>query len=237
MSTGTDTDAPLEDAEFEQLERFLAGRAAALANLDEDTDPGVLDLGELDGFLTGVVSGPELLMPPTWMAGLWGDVPHEWASEEEFDAIFTLLVRHMNMRARQLATSPARFEPLFGEAEIDGETQILVDEWCSGYARAVSLTVEAWEAGGSTVADMLFPIFTFGLPDGWDALARMGPDEEMRLMGEVAPAVRELHGYWMRRRMPGGAGQAGDAPTVGRNALCPCGSGSKYKHCCLKRLS
>lgn len=24
-------------------------------------------------------------------------------------------------------------------------------------------------------------------------------------------------------------------PTIGRNVLCPCGSGKKFKHCCIRR--
>ena len=235
METRSDDDTPLDDTELERLQDFLRGRAASLGDLDAETDPGVLGLSELDGFLTGVASGPEPIMPSTWLLALWGEVGHEFESEAQFEAVATLMIRHHNARSRVLMGAPAAFEPLFGDAA--GASDLGVDEWCSGYARAVSLTVEAWEAGGSTVADMLYPIFLFGLPDGWERLEAMSPDEERRLQGEVAPAARELHAYWQRRRMPAASRGRALRATVGRNAPCPCGSGSKYKHCCLKRAS
>jgi hypothetical protein len=49
------------------------------------------------------------------------------------------------------------------------------------------------------------------------------------LAGEVERSLEELN--------PEGSGSGredGPKPAVGRNDPCPCGSGKKYKHCCLK---
>ncbi|MDH3692849.1 MAG: SEC-C metal-binding domain-containing protein, partial [Gammaproteobacteria bacterium] len=55
---------------------------------------------------------------------------------------------------------------------------------------------------------------------------------------QIAPAVRNIHAYWLARRtaptaeMTGGPQQRlrkGSLP--GRNDPCPCGSGKKFKRC------
>jgi uncharacterized protein len=42
-----------------------------------------MDLSDLDGFLTGVVVGPELILPSEWLPVVWGgQEPEFWAEEE-----------------------------------------------------------------------------------------------------------------------------------------------------------
>jgi uncharacterized protein len=49
--------------------------------------------------------------------------------------------------------------------------------------------------------------------------------------------VRTLHAYWLERRqdLPGRetTPYRRNTPRVGRNDPCPCGSGKKFKKCCL----
>jgi uncharacterized protein len=53
------------------------------------------------------------------------------------------------------------------------------------------------------------------------------------------PFVRELSALWRRQSLGGQTvnAQAGGTPSssakIGRNDPCPCGSGKKYKKCCL----
>ena len=47
----------------------LAVLAAFLAS---DAAPTAMQLAELDGFLTGIVTGPELIMPSEWLPLVWG---------------------------------------------------------------------------------------------------------------------------------------------------------------------
>lgn len=54
--------SPLSEDEFEYLDNFLLNR------IDEDTytegkDEGVLDMSELDGLFTAIVSGPVMIPP------------------------------------------------------------------------------------------------------------------------------------------------------------------------------
>jgi uncharacterized protein len=52
----------------------------------------------------------------------------------------------------------------------------------------------------------------------------------------IIPHVREIHAFWLARReqnIPSAAPFQRAEPRVGRNDPCPCGSGKKYKKCCL----
>jgi len=61
--------------------------------------------------------------------------------------------------------------------------------------------------------------------------------EASKLRDAIAPNVRALHAYWLTRRARGvqDLARRDRAPLrVGRNEPCPCGSGKKYKKCCLQ---
>jgi uncharacterized protein len=218
---------PLTNVEYEKLGDFL---------LSVKHDDAILDVSEFDGFITAVVSGPQTIMPSTWMPALWGgeDNAPVWDSLEDYQFIFNLMIRHMNTTASTLVENPLEFEPVFLESTVDGVTHCVVDEWCTGYMKGVAL----YSVSAVTIPDMnelLAPIRQFANPDGWDDLE--GKDHwEIRVLQErIAPAARAIHAYWLARRTPPVA-ESGTyvrpGPKVSRNDPCPCGSGKKYKKCC-----
>jgi uncharacterized protein len=139
---------PLTDEEYDRLDRFLLDRIDEDADTP-DMDEGVLGISELDGLFTALVSGPTSVMPSQWLLAVWGDCQPVWDNEEEFKDIFSLMVRHMNEIATVLMDYPKNFEPLFLERKIEGETYIIVDEWCEGYRRGVELAQEHWNNAGA----------------------------------------------------------------------------------------
>ncbi len=54
---------PLAETELEWLDDVL---------LEYGNDASVLDVSELDGMLTAILSGPELIPPSQWMSEMWG---------------------------------------------------------------------------------------------------------------------------------------------------------------------
>jgi len=222
-----DLSTPLTDVEYEELDEFL---------LSVEHDDAVLDLSEFDGFITAVVSGPVTIMPSTWMPALWGgeDNAPVWDSLEDYQFIFGLMVRHMNTTSATLLEEQMEFEPMFLESTVDGVTHWVVDEWCTGYMKGVTL----YPAAAVTIPDMiemLAPIRQFADPDGWDSLKGKNHREIRALQEQIAPAARAIHAYWLTRRTPPDA-EVGTyvrpGPKVGRNDPCPCGSGKKHKKCC-----
>lgn len=227
--------APLSDEEMDRLGDFLLDRIGD----DEETtgkNGGVLDVSDLDGFLTAIVSGPVAISPGQWMPAVWGDFPPKWESEAEFKEILSLIFRHMNTIAETLMEQPQEFEPLFLEHTVEGETYDIVDEWCTGYMQGVALAGADWQKGGAVMDELLMPMFAFASEQSEELLKELDDEEIEAAQKSIAPNAREIHAYWLSRRAefaPGPSPVKRATPRVGRNDPCPCGSGKKYKHCCL----
>jgi len=226
-------ESQLTHEELERLDLFL------LERIDQDThsegmDEGVFNISELDGLFTAIVSGPALIAPSQWLPVVWGDFEPEWKNEKESEEIFSLMFRHINDIAAILSEQPHNFEPLFMEHSVEGKTYAIVDEWCEGYIRGVSLATIQWESGGGKMTDLLLPILTFASEQGWDALDKLSQNEIEKIQQAIAPSAREIHAWWLAQRTDGQSSPTQrTSPRVGRNNPCPCGSGKKYKKCCL----
>ncbi len=226
---------PLSDKELDQLEELLLNR------IDDETDTqgkdeGIFELSSLDGFFTALVSGPAMIVPSQWLASIWGDFEPEWQNEKDFEIIFTLLMRHMNSIAEHLMNEPDSFQPLFMQHEVDGEFYTIVDDWCYGYMMGVELCVDKWGLDSMDMAILLTPIKVFGTEAGWKKLDELDEQETDNIRQAITPNVREIHAYWLARREhnePVNTPVQRSEPRVGRNEPCPCGSGKKYKKCCL----
>jgi uncharacterized protein len=227
---------PLSDDELDHLDNFLLDRVDDAD--DENRDEGILGVSELDGFLTAIASGPEEVGPSLWLPAVWGDCEPIWESESQLEEVFTLMLRHMNVIATHLMDEPDTFEPIFLNNTVEDEVFVVVDEWCSGYLRGLSLTAEQWREGGERMENLLQPLFAFGTDAGWDALEQLDEGEVEAFQQAIAPAVRAIHAFWLERRESDGTQGTAQpfrhsSAQIGRNDPCPCGSGKKYKNCCL----
>jgi uncharacterized protein len=128
MKTG-----PLNESELEWLDDILT---------KYNTDHAILDVAELDGLLTAVLSSPQEIEPAQWLVAVWGgaDYVPRWASEKEMTRFMNLAFQHMADTAERLNEFPEQFEPLFGLREVDGSELTIVEEWCFGYMRGVALS-------------------------------------------------------------------------------------------------
>ncbi len=226
---------PLSDQEIDQLNRFLIERIPDEEGLADSVDEGVLDISELDGFLTAIISGPRPIVPSEWLPVLWGEFEPKWGSTEESEAIISMVLRHMNGIVNILTESPAEYEPIVLEVEEDDMTVTSVEEWCLGYMKGVGLSTEAWRHAGEEVMEMLFPIMVFTTEEGRNSLAGLEADELATLKRSIPMAVRKLHAYWLAKGVVTGSAEpfVHSEPQVGRNDPCICGSGKKFKKCCL----
>lgn len=249
-----DRGGPLSEAECERLDRFLAERIPDDADT-EGRNEGVLGLSELDGLLTAVVSAPLPIMPNAWLAEVWGDYEPEWTDPLEASALLELMVRHMNDIADTLRYTPTDYCPMFMVGvDAQGEFE-LIDEWCEGYARGVLLAREAWADADSEVLELLAGILAFTSATDWagyrnaDHPQGAGQARDAGYPELVVQCARGIHRHWVGGPGPGAEPADGPAspghrpaaqptrrqgPRVGRNAPCPCGSGKKYKYCCLQ---
>lgn len=225
----------ITDDDLDFLEDFLLDRIDEDADT-EGKDEGILDLSELDGLLTAVVSGPSMIPPSQWIPVVWGDFAPEFESEEEAQKVIMLMMDIMNSRASTLMESPQEFEPLFEVRVVDGKEYSIVDEWCEGYLRGVSLTQALWDSAGLEMQILLTPIKAFTESTDWMAHELSTEAEKANVRNAITPNVQEIHAYWLQKREqlnPAAATVRRESPRVGRNEPCPCGSGKKYKKCCL----
>ena len=77
-------DGPID---LERLDEFLASDRAPAE---------CMQLSELDGFLTGVAVGPELIPPSVWLPMIWHDDEPGYADMEEAQTILGIIMRRYN---------------------------------------------------------------------------------------------------------------------------------------------
>ncbi|MEW8010834.1 MAG: UPF0149 family protein [Candidatus Thiodiazotropha sp.] len=229
-----DLNHPLSEEEIERLDQFLLNRVDDQF-IAEGMDEGIFDISTLDGFLTAIASGPVTIPPSVWLPSIWGDFEPEWENEEAFSEILSLLIRHLNGIVTTLMECPEDFEPLYLERIVENTTVLIVDEWCEGYHRGTELSPDHWRSGGKEMAGLLSPILAFTAATDWKGHDKPY-DVVESIQLKIAPNARQIHAYWLSRRDEIPQDELlkhREPPPVGRNDPCPCGSGKKYKKCCL----
>jgi uncharacterized protein len=126
--------APPTDADLLILDEFL---------LSDRSPEHAMCICELDGFLTGVIAGPEQMEPSEWMPAIWGGGDLIFDGMEETSAILGTIMRRYNEIQTNLETGPESFNPIFENAR--GGIKIVTD-WAAGFIDAAKLRAEKWEA-------------------------------------------------------------------------------------------
>ncbi|MBP2170240.1 uncharacterized protein J2125_003432 [Erwinia toletana] len=184
---------PLELEELEWLEDVL---------MKYGNDNAMLDVSELDGFLTAIVSGPNKLEPGEWLVALWGgenSVP-EWESEEELQRFLDLTFQHMNDITERLNDYPDQFEPIFGTSHLDDQEYTIVEEWCFGYMKGVDL--DDWSSLPESLQPSLAAIALHGREENFAQIDNMSPEEFLGSIENIPPAALSLHDYWLSKQSP-----------------------------------
>ncbi len=207
-----------------------------------------MSIGELDGYVAGLIVCPEMVLPSEWLSGVWGE-EHEFAEVAEAEATIAAVMGHYNRIARELADRPEDYAPVLEIDPNSGES--LWEPWIDGFERAMRLRPDAWEEialsdddEASASVSMIIALNDFYY--GRSELTEEAEDEFDRLApGMIPKFVRNLNA-WTKSRQSGKGGRApsvfdagigpGEPPAfgrkAGRNEPCPCGSGRKYKRCC-----
>jgi uncharacterized protein len=194
-----------------------------------------MTLDALQGLFCAVASAPAPVPPETWLASALG--AHEFASAEERAEVTGLLVRFASDTAHDLGSGNGLDVITYPAGE--GEEELAA--WCEGYVVGVALAEPDWYSAGDheTVEELLFPFMALSGRLKEHALRSgepwPGPADEAKLMDGAREAfydtVEEAWHYWFDSRV-NRVPQRREAPKVGRNDPCPCGSGKKFKACC-----
>lgn len=232
-----------EEVEF--LDHFLSR---------DDAPEHCMDLSMLDGYLTAVVSGPNLIMPSDMLRWVWdtenGQDAAHFKDQVEAEKVMGLIIQQWNATAHTLTQSPEHYKPQIYEKNLeDGSRVPIFEMWCVGYYKGIAVDIRAWAPLLLGQPELLSTVLLYGTADGEEALERLSPDDvEHKAAGEgLADMVRRVHAHWLAQRSQQEAGglvqrpmpyantptqpTRRDGPKLGRNDPCHCGSGRKYKHC------
>jgi uncharacterized protein len=228
---------PLTEKEIDELDSFLMSDAVS----DE-----AMVFEAVDGYLTAMVIGPKLVAPSRWLHGIWGptedDAP-EFETIDQAQRILELLMRHMNGIAGQMMHDPDSFEPMCVTATYPGDPHEYDDGevWAMGFMEGVTLSQDDWQPllADPRAAEVLRPIRLLGLPDlsGDEELLVETPKQREVLTRKISASVAAIYRFWLPYREQTqqpvvAATPKRSEPKAGRNELCPCGSGKKFKKCC-----
>jgi len=235
-------EAPLEPlghglgrVDLEQLDAFLKS---------DRSQPGSMMLSELDGFLTGLAVGPELVRPSEWLPLVWGGAAPALAftGVDAPTAPVGLVTGRYKEILREVADDA--LAPIFWK---DSDDRIVAADWAEGFVQAIKLRMDAWRPlftsrrGGR----LLVPILWQCRGESGRSLLGLGPHTDDHLdeaaIALIPNSVKQIAAHWSRRGsrpnpMTIGLGFGGGPPRaagkIGRNDPCPCGSGKKFKRCC-----
>ena len=237
----------LTDAEFAELDDLLA-------ETPEPLEP--LDAVMLDGYLCGVIVQPVLLEPSTWLAHVFDfdATPLPENADATWLERTSALIMRRHAALNRAIVEDGWFDPLVLEFDAEHPPAPLAEGEVDTMAglNPVSQSLMPWVAGFQH-ATLCFPDLT-EMPDDavMSALARLyrhlptETEEEREVvatldrehplatldeaMEELVVTIADLHDLTRDARYKVDTVRR-DAPKVGRNDPCPCGSGKKFKQC------
>ena len=102
-----------------------------------------MGLSDLDGFLTGIVVGPELIPPSEWLPVIWGGEEPVFQTEDEMRTVLaTIMGRYNQIAAACFTSDPDDLDPIYLEGP---EGDIIASDWAGGFLDAVALRPRAWK--------------------------------------------------------------------------------------------
>jgi uncharacterized protein len=173
--------------------------------LSDRSPPECMDVSQLDGFLAGVIIGPEMIVPSEFLPVVWGGAPPEFADAAEAETVLGSILGRYNEIAENLDAEPSNYAPVFWQ---DQAGNSITEDWAVGFMQAVSLRSEAWEPAlfDDETAMLLIPIGIIaglsepeiGLNDA--TLSDEFLDELMERAADLLPGcVLGLRAFWTAR--------------------------------------
>jgi uncharacterized protein len=166
---------------------------------------GCMDLSELDGFLAGLIAGPETVPRDEWLAEIWDNEEPEYADEAEQAAVEQAILDRYAAIESGLDATPLEYTAILWQDE--GGTTV-TEDWAVGFMQAVSLRAKAWQPALSDedASMLLIPIASLAgmtLPEserGGQAMTDDALDGLMQDAEQVLPVcVMGLRRFWWDR--------------------------------------
>lgn len=213
-------DDPIE-AELVELNEFL---------LSDEAPKNCMTLSELDGFLTAIAIGPGQVTQDEWMPAIWRQLQPENTNRAPTKRITGIITDRYDSILETISSQTPSYAPVFPYSP-SGDP--MPADWAMGFWNGMGMRHAAWlpllqNMEDENIISMMLPIIIF-VKEGDKPILDFPEEERQQLIEQAADiipmAVVRINHYWQKQRDYEGR--------VGRNDLCPCGSGKKYKKCCL----
>src|ERR1700759_4065486 len=101
-----------------------------------------MDLSELDGFLAGLVAGPDVVPRDEWLAEVWDNEEPDYADDAEQEAVEQAIFDRYAAIETGLDATPLAYAPIPWQ---DAAGPPVAEAWAPGFMEAVSLRAKAWQ--------------------------------------------------------------------------------------------
>jgi uncharacterized protein len=174
--------------------------------LNSDSAPqGSMDLSELDGFLAGLVAGPDVVPRDEWLPEVWDNEDPDYADEAEREAVEQALFDRYAAIEAGLDATPLGYAAILWQDEA-GTT--VAEDWAAGFMQAVTLRAKEWQPAlaDEDASMLLIPIASLAgmtLPEeqrGGQAMTDDALEGLMQDAEQVLPVcVLGLRRFWLER--------------------------------------
>jgi uncharacterized protein len=216
-------------------------------------------IDELCGFLYGVAITPEAIIPSEWLLVIFSGEMPEFESKIEAEEVMKLLMDAYNQFIRNFHDGTLEFPYDYQEIN-DNDDFIKIEDWCGGFSQAVKMRGNLWmpNVDSAEINEMQDEIISCiaiigACSDPLNAdkffdheystdpkIKKEGYEEDkliVMLFSNLPMAVESLTGIGaemasMNQNIATPV-QPIQSHKIGRNEPCPCGSGKKFKKCCI----
>ncbi|MFW2371906.1 MAG: UPF0149 family protein [Gammaproteobacteria bacterium] len=211
---------------------------------------GTLNYHQLQGFLFAICCSPELIKPSDWLPFIFDEQDANYVSIEQAQSITQALMALYNEINQELIEAEVKLpdDILIKETAMDNVGEDApVGQWSSGFSMGHNWLVELWDhyipdSLEQELSSCLMILSLFSSRklaqafasasqkslDEYVAMAQSMFDGAMHIYAHIAYSIQSALAQQAQSQQP-----VVHDDKVGRNDPCPCGSGKKYKKCCL----
>jgi uncharacterized protein len=220
----------LNDNELNKLNNYMSRRKA-----EDDIN---FNVNFLHGYFCCIISAPYDIPIGDWLGTIceMSELEDEFTQEEVEQYLKLVFIFCNNTRDKMRNGECQAF--LFPPTDNIDKKLLQAKDWSKGFFYALNLY-------DKKVLNEFFMMLTFpcavlsgeidliGEPDNNGKIITDNRSHKEQMLGFIDDLPNLLYNYWQEYQITPSLRKS---PKISRNSECPCGSGKKYKKCCLKEL-
>ncbi len=230
------TVTPLTKTEERRLEAFLSSPLRP---------EGTMTYPAFRGYLFGFSGGPAMVPPSVWMSDVFGGEDAGYADLEEANAVLGAVMSAYN-HTNAAISGDIELTPEAVGLDPDSEEDRF--EWSAGFCLGYDHVRDDWdramkkldEEDQEALSAVFVTLMMWSEPETYLEDAQIADGSREEFLEQCRQAIPNALTHYasiglglFRAGLAAGKVPIRRAPQVGRNDPCPCGSGRKFKKCCL----